>query len=601
MFADYCFYYFLIDSVIAYNRREVSLFSAVSIFMSLIIIDDTTMNVFLDVALKKHTVIGYSVSKITELAFLNFIQADLTSDYGLNAKSAICLALGGILLSTFLIKRKELKQIFLSQLNNNLKNPLEPKHDSITPPLEKIIKLTPNIIYIYDLEKKCNIYANSSIAEQLGYSDSEIESMNKQLFSKLLHPEDVKAIAQHQQDCLKLSPGEYLTIEYRMQDRQGDWHWLASQDTVFEQNDLGRPTQILGIAQDITEIKKSQLTASTLNLELAKKVAELETWRDKNLKLAAMNEFLQACLTLKEAETALKDLLQPLFPNTHGAVYLMNNSRNFLEAIATWGTISNDISFEPHECWALRKGDQHLAHPSTPGIYCSHNDRRSCHQTTLCLPMIAKSKTLGMLCLCFDTAESISELMQELSATVAQNIAMSVASLQLQEKLRYQSLRDSLTRLYNRRYLQESLAREIDRAQRKQQFIGIIMIDIDHFKKFNDIYGHVVGDLVLREVGSYLLSQIRQYDTACRYGGEELVIVMPDASLENTVMRAEEIRTGIKQLKLEQDQQPIESITVSIGVSCFPDDGINSEQLIRAADKALYQAKAEGRDRVKRC
>ncbi|MGL6338921.1 MAG: diguanylate cyclase, partial [Waterburya sp.] len=499
--------------------------------MSLIVIDNTAMNAILDAALKS-TIIVCSVSKLTKIAFFSFIQADLINDHCLNIKPAMCLALGGILLSTFLIKRKELKQIFLSQLNNNLKNPLEPKHDSITPPLEKIIKLTPNIIYIYDLEKKCNIYSNSSIAEQLGYSNSEIESMNKQLFSKLLHPEDVKAIAQHQQDCLKLSPGEYLTIEYRMQDRQGDWHWLASQDTVFEQNDLGRPTQILGIAQDITEIKKSQLTASTLNLELAKKVAELETWRDKNLKLAAMNEFLQACLTLKEAETALKDLLQPLFPNTHGAVYLMNNSRNFLEAIATWGTISNDINFEPHECWALRKGDQHLAHPSTPGIYCSHNDRRSCHQTTLCLPMIAKSKTLGMLYLCFDAAEPISELMQELSATVAQNIAMSVASLQLQEKLRYQSLRDSLTRLYNRRYLQESLAREIDRAQRKQQFIGIIMIDIDHFKKFNDVYGHVVGDLVLREVGSYLLSQIRQYDTACRYGGEELVIVMPDASLE---------------------------------------------------------------------
>ncbi|MFM2315542.1 MAG: hypothetical protein RLZZ04_4820 [Cyanobacteriota bacterium] len=583
--------------------------------MSLIVIDAITMNLFSDAALN-HILIDYSISKITKLALFNFIQANLTNAHSLSTRSAIYLGLGGILLSTVLLKRKEFKQIFLPPLSNNFGNDLELKPDSRTTLLEKnkenidstslierIIQLTPNIIYIYDLEKKCNIYSNSLIAEKLGYSDSEIESMNKQLFSKLLHPEDVKAIAKHQQDCLKLSPGEYLTIEYRMQDRQGDWHWLASTDTVFEQNDLGRPTQILGIAQDITEIKQHQLAATTLNFELATKVAALETWRDQHLKLAAMNEFLQACLTLKEAESALKDLLQPLFPNTHGAVYLMNNSKNSLEAIATWGTISNDISFnfEPHECWALRKGDRHLAHPSTPGIYCSHNDHRSCNQPTLCLPMIAKSKTLGMLYLCFDTPEPISELIQELSATVTQNIAMSFASLQLQERLRYQSLRDSLTRLYNRRYLQESLAREIDRAQRKHQFIGIIMIDIDHFKKFNDVYGHTVGDLVLREVGNYLLSQVRQYDTACRYGGEELVIVMPDASLENTVMRAEEIRKGIKQLKLEHDQQPLESITVSIGVSCFPDDGINSEQLIRAADKALYQAKAQGRDRVQRC
>jgi diguanylate cyclase (GGDEF)-like protein/PAS domain S-box-containing protein len=590
-------------------------FPAILIFMSLIVIDAITINLFSDVALKL-TLINYIISRITELALFNFIQDNLTNAHSFNAKSAIYLGLGGILLSAVLTKRTEFKQIFLPPLSNNLENDLEFKPESkttlqektqknvdSTSLIQKIIQLTPNIVYIYDLEKKCNIYSNSSIAEKLGYSDSEIESMNKQLFSKLLHPEDVKAIAKHQQDCLKLNPGEYLTIEYRMQDQQGDWHWLASTDTVFEQNDLGRPTQILGIAQDITEIKQHQLAASTLNFELATKVAALETWRDQHLKLAAMNEFLQACLTLKEAESALKDLLQPLFPNTHGAVYLMNNSKNFLEAIANWGIMSNDISFsfEPHECWALRKGDRHLAHPSTPGIYCSHNNHHRCHKPSLCLPMIAKSKTLGMLYLCFDSPEPISELIQELSATVAQNIAMSFASLQLQERLRYQSLRDSLTRLYNRRYLQESLAREIDRAQRKHQFIGIIMIDIDHFKKFNDVYGHAVGDLVLKEVGNYLLSQVRQYDTACRYGGEELVIVMPDASLENTVMRAEEIRKGIKQLKLEHDQQPLESITVSIGVSCFPDDGINSEQLIRAADKALYQAKAQGRDRVQRC
>jgi diguanylate cyclase (GGDEF)-like protein len=215
--------------------------------------------------------------------------------------------------------------------------------------------------------------------------------------------------------------------------------------------------------------------------------------------------------------------------------------------------------------------------------------------------MIARSNTLGMLYLRFNTPEPISELIQELAKTVAQNIAMSFASLKLQEQLRYQSLRDPLTRLYNRRYLQESLEKELDRAQRKQQFIGIIMIDIDHFKNFNDAYGHSVGDLVLKEVGNYLLSQIRQYDLACRYGGEELVIVMPDVAIGDTVMRAEEIRAGIKQLKLEYDEQELESITVSIGVSCFPDDGITSEQLIQAADKALYQAKEQGRDRVKRC
>ncbi len=457
---------------------------------------------------------------------------------------------------------------------------------------KKITELIPNIIYIYDLEKKCNIYSNSLSRKILGYSDSELKSMKRSL-SRIFHPEDLLAIAQHHQDCLHLNQGNYLTIEYRVQDKQGNWHWLESKDTVFERDAFGKPIKILGVAQDITEIKE-------IKLKLTEEVKALETWRDQHLKLATMNEFLQACLTLKEAQTALSSLLQPLFPQTHGAVYLMKNSKNSLQAIATWGIV-NSSTFETHECWALRKGDSHLAYPSTPGIYCSHVDADNCHQPTLCIPMIAKGQTLGMLHLCFKTSDSISELIQELSKTVAQNIAMSFASLELQEKLRYQSLRDPLTRLYNRRYLQESLKKELDRAQRKQQFVGIIMIDIDHFKKFNDIYGHSVGDLVLKEVGNYLLSQIRQYDIACRYGGEELVIVMPDASIENTILRAEEIRVGIKQLKLEHGYQQLKSITVSIGVSCFPDDGIHSEQLIQAADKSLYQAKEQGRDRVKRC
>ena len=467
--------------------------------------------------------------------------------------------------------------------------------------MEKIANLISTIIYIYDLEQKRNIYSNSHIGEILGYSPSEIESMQAQLFNQLLHPEDTALIAQHHQDCLKLKPGDYLVIEYRVLDKQGNWRWLESKDTVFQRDAAGKPSQILCVAQDITEARNIQLETCRLNQELADKVKTLEDWHDKRLKLAIMNEFLQACRTIEEAAVAIADLLQPLFPDTHGVVYLMNNSKNLLQAIASWETASSDYNFEPHDCWALRRGNKHLAYPNTPGIYCNHVNSDPNHQPTLCLPMVAKGKTLGMLYLRFDASETISEFIQELSATVAQNIAMSFANLKLQEKLRYQSLRDPLTGLYNRRFLQESLQKEIDRAKRQQQFIGIIMIDIDHFKKFNDVYGHSAGDLVLKEVGNYLCSKIRQYDVACRYGGEELVIIMPNAAISDTVMRAEEIRAGVNQLKLEQDHQKLESITVSIGVSCFPDDGTKTDQLIKAADRALYQAKKEGRDRVKRC
>ncbi|MBE9046911.1 diguanylate cyclase [Pleurocapsales cyanobacterium LEGE 10410] len=467
--------------------------------------------------------------------------------------------------------------------------------------MEKVANLTPNILYVYDLEKKCNVYSNRFVGEILGYSVSEIEEMNVQLFDKLLHPDDVDLVRQHHQDCLVLGQDDFIEFEYRMQDRHGNWHWLHSKDTVFERNVLGQPTQILGITQDITETKRIQSEAARLNLELAEKVETLEKWHRERIKLAKMNEFLQACLTIHEAQTALTDLLQPLFPHTHGAVYLINNSKNLLNAIAVWGLAHSEGSFEPHDCWALRRGNVHQAHPITPGLYCAHVNSEISVTPTLCLPMIAKGKTLGMLYLRFDRAESISDLVRELAETVAQNIAMSFANLRLQEELRHQSLRDPLTGLYNRRYLQECLTKEIDRAHRKGQFISIIMLDIDHFKRFNDVHGHSAGDLVLKEVGAYLISQTRQYDIACRYGGEEMVIVMSDASLEDSVMRAEEIRSGVKKLNLEHEGEKLESISVSIGISCFPDDSTDADSLIRAADKALYQAKEQGRDCVRRC
>lgn len=467
--------------------------------------------------------------------------------------------------------------------------------------MEKVADLTPNILYVYDLEKKYNIYANRFIGEIFGYTREEVDEMNLQLFDRLIHPEDLDLVAQHHQKCLTLRQDEYLEIEYRMKDRFGQWHWLHSKDTVFERNQVGKPTQILGITQDISETKKIQAEAVKLNQQLAEQISTLELWHKVRIELGKMNEFLQACLTIDEAKLVLSDLLPILFPHTHGAVYLMNNSKNLLNAIAVWGLSHSDNNFEPNECWSLRRSNPHLVKSAASGLSCTHVRHPNSWTPTLCQPMIAKGKTLGMLYLRFDALATVNESVRELAETVAQNIAMSVANLTLQEELRYQSLRDPLTGLFNRRYLQESLAKEIERARRKQNFIGVMMLDIDYFKRFNDTYGHSAGDRILQKVASYLISEIRQYDIACRYGGEELILVMPDASIEDIVVRAEEIRLGVNKLRLEHKGQNLGSICISIGVSCFPDDGVNTDDLINAADKALYQAKKEGRNCVKRC
>ncbi len=164
--------------------------------------------------------------------------------------------------------------------------------------------------------------------------------------------------------------------------------------------------------------------------------------------------------------------------------------------------------------------------------------------------------------------------------------------------LRQLSIRDPLTGLFNRRYLDETLPRELQRAIRQRQSIGVIMLDIDHFKQCNDTYGHDAGDTVLRTIGDFLQSHTRGADIACRYGGEEFTLVLPGATLEATRQRAEEIHTGVKRLSVSHHERRLNTVTISVGVAVFPNHGATADMLIKAADRFLYQAKRAGRDRV---
>jgi len=172
------------------------------------------------------------------------------------------------------------------------------------------------------------------------------------------------------------------------------------------------------------------------------------------------------------------------------------------------------------------------------------------------------------------------------------------ALLQSQALLREQSVRDHLTGLFNRRYMEETLERELLRAARKQLSLGIIMLDVDQFKHFNDTHGHAAGDLILRELGSLLFRQVRGEDVACRYGGDEFMLILPDASREVTRERAERICAYARQFRLQFEGQSLATVTLSLGVAVFPEHGSASMEILRAADAALYRAKHAGRGRV---
>jgi diguanylate cyclase (GGDEF)-like protein len=182
--------------------------------------------------------------------------------------------------------------------------------------------------------------------------------------------------------------------------------------------------------------------------------------------------------------------------------------------------------------------------------------------------------------------------------TVAEHIALALANLKLQDTLRSQSIRDPLTGLFNRRYMEESLEREMRRAGRGRHPVGIIMLDLDHFKRFNDTFGHEAGDTLLREVGAVLQRSIRGEDIACRYGGEEFTLIMPEASLLDAAQRAEQLREAIRSMNIHHRRQQLGPVTISLGVAIYPDHGPTGDAVLRAADAALYQAKARGRDRV---
>jgi diguanylate cyclase (GGDEF)-like protein len=212
--------------------------------------------------------------------------------------------------------------------------------------------------------------------------------------------------------------------------------------------------------------------------------------------------------------------------------------------------------------------------------------------------MMAQSETLGLLYLCTPQHDSLSAPKQQLARTVAEQVALAISNLRLRETLQQQSIRDPLTGLYNRRYLEEALEQAVCRARRDRSPIGAIILDIDHFKQFNDTFGHDAGDLVLQEVAQFLQSRIRGSDIACRYGGEEMTLILPGATLEETVQRAEVMCQELKYLSLRHGGQTLGAITASFGVASFPQHAVTVATLLQAADAALYQAKWAGRDRV---
>ncbi|MFZ2739337.1 MAG: sensor domain-containing diguanylate cyclase [Burkholderiaceae bacterium] len=465
------------------------------------------------------------------------------------------------------------------------------------------------------------VFWNKAAAELYGFTAQEaVGRCVRELHAAVLSEEAYAAM------LAQLHSGLPQTSNVERRKKNGQLVHVRMQKTpIFDDQDvlMGETT----IARDVSEIKKieealslakesikdkrdanrnlkreiklrhqSELAQSNLNQRLQGTVNKLETLRSDNDSMMRMAELLQSCADLIEGYGVIANMMEVMFPQAPGTLYIYRDSRDFLMQSIRWlqdsGVDQAQIGhLSPQDCWALRLGHPHYGNGSGE-IRCKHV--ASDVLNTVCLPIYGDGQVLGLMQLDFAVEE---ETKKRLRALISR-IGPGLANLKLRESLRSLALRDGLTGLYNRRFFDDALERTISIMERSAKPFSMIMIDIDHFKRFNDSYGHEAGDFVLRAVAKCIANTIRSSDMACRYGGEELIVLLPDTNAEQAVQRAEEIRTAMCELSLICAGQTLPTPTASFGVVGANGHKAQAAEILKAVDNAMYLAKAQGRDQV---
>lgn len=309
---------------------------------------------------------------------------------------------------------------------------------------------------------------------------------------------------------------------------------------------------------------------------------------------------LQSCKDGDELLAITAQGFSVLAPALGGTVFLLRASRDHAEAVKHWGTHAADSESHPapDECWAVRRNRPYVVEDVKGGIACAHVVPPPGARTaaTACIPLSAQGVLMGWVYLSRPETGPIAEF--DVALQAAEQMSLALANVRLQQDLRNQSIRDPLTGLYNRRYLEESLEREISRCTRRELPLIVMMLDVDHFKAFNDAHGHPGGDTLLAAFGRLLQASCRSEDIPCRFGGEEFTIILPEADLDVGMARAASLLATVSQMVVAHQGVTLGRVTTSIGLAALPAHGTNAATLIAAADQALYRAKTEGRNRA---
>lgn len=354
------------------------------------------------------------------------------------------------------------------------------------------------------------------------------------------------------------------------------------------------------LLRDIFQRRRMAQESTKANLELAQSIKALQSQAEESSLVASSRQEMQICLTLEQLYRSASKYFARLLPATSGTLYVINSSRNLLEGVSTWPPREfPPEAHSPQSCCGLRLGQLRWRHAEHSELDCEHFVEPPA-ATYLCVPLAAGGESLGILYVeCpTDSAVSMVKARTEGLQQLAQLTAMALAALQLRIKLENQSIRDPLTGLFNRNFMQIAFERELARAARRKSELAVMMLDIDHFKKFNDQFGHAAGDAVLKLASQVMRSKVRNEDIVCRFGGEEFTIILPDIAPEIAMQRAEILRQAIANSRVLLDHDIPSEVTISIGVALYPLNGESVDQLLKEADAALYRAKHAGRNQT---
>ncbi|MBM3792158.1 MAG: diguanylate cyclase, partial [Acidobacteria bacterium] len=447
-----------------------------------------------------------------------------------------------------------------------------------------------DMVYTLDLDGR--ITSLNKAAERLtGYSRAEALRMKLVDLVAPDHRDAARSIIQRH-----LAGEPPATHEIDILTKSG--HRLALEISTHLIAREGRPIGLQGIVRDITERKKTEEALQQAKGKLEAWVHELEQRTREMTLLSEMGDMLRACLTTEEAYSVIVRVAQQIFPVQLGALYVITPSRNLVEAVALWGDTSfAERVFAPDDCWALRRGRVHWVEEPAVGLICKH-----LHQPTqegyLCVPMMAQSEALGVLHLTQPRDARLTEAKQRLAVAMAEHIAMALSNLRLHETLRSQSIRDPLTGLFNRRFMEESLELELRKAARAQHPLGLIMLELDRNDGFQVHLPRDAENAVLMNLATLLQAQVRKEDIACRFTAEKFTLILPQGSREVVQRRAESLREKVSHLHVRHRSRLFGHLTVSVGASYYPEHGRTVEALLRATDSALHRAKEEGGNRL---